>query len=123
MWNCLQNGQSRSVNSTIVTGASRWPGSAAPFTSAITSSSFGAAAARSGSASAASAIRARRTGALLEDALHQLAHLGGIARHLDAARFHHRELLLRCALAAGDDRAGVAHALAGRRGEAGDESH
>ena len=44
----------------------------------------------------------------------ELAHLRRVARHLDAALLHHRDLLLRRALAAGDDGAGVAHALAGR---------
>src|SRR5947199_10329104 len=34
----------------------------------------------------------------LQHALQQLAHLRGIARDLDAARLHHRELLLRGAL-------------------------
>src|SRR5512147_2204422 len=61
-------------------------------------------------------------GSLAQGRLEQLAHLGGIARHLDAAGFHHRELLLRRALAAGDDGAGMAHALARRRGDAGDEA-
>src|SRR6185503_8054227 len=41
----------------------------------------------------------------------------------DAALLHHRELLLRRALAAGNDRARVAHALARRRGDAGNETH
>src|SRR5512139_1960037 len=60
---------------------------------------------------------------LLQHALQELAHLRGVLRHPDAAGLHHRELLLRRALAAGDDRAGVAHALAGRCGDAGDEAH
>src|SRR5512139_2828142 len=42
-------------------------------------------------------------GSLAQRRLEQLAHLGRVARHLDAAGFHHRELLLRGALAAGDD--------------------
>src|SRR5471030_438617 len=51
-----------------------------------------------------------------------LTHLGRIARHPDAAGLHHRQFLLRRALAAGDDGAGVAHALARGCGDAGDEA-
>src|SRR5664279_3145260 len=58
---------------------------------------------------------------LLQYSLECLAHFGGVARHLDAAGFHYGQFLLRRALAAGDDRAGVAHALARWRGDAGDE--
>ena len=60
--------------------------------------------------------RALNRRASTHDGLHQLAHLRRIARDLDAALFHHGELLVRGAFAAGDDRAGVAHALARRRG-------
>src|ERR1019366_7925183 len=65
-------------------------------------------------------IRASR---LLQHRLECLAHLGRIARHFDAAGLHHGQLLLRRALAAGDDRAGVPHALACWRGDARDESY
>src|SRR6185312_5398317 len=43
-------------------------------------------------------------------------------RHLDAGRFHRGDLRFRVALAAGDDRAGVAHAAARRRRASGDEA-
>src|SRR5882672_3479762 len=60
--------------------------------------------------------------ALPQHGLEQLAHLAGIFRRLDPAFLHHCELFLRRALAAGDDGTGVAHALAGRRGDAGNET-
>src|SRR3990172_11873255 len=66
--------------------------------------------------------RTKRRSALTDDRLQQLAHLGRIAGHLDPARLHHGQLLLRGALAAGNDGAGMAHAFSGRRGDAGDES-
>src|SRR5262245_49408247 len=40
----------------------------------------------------------------------------------DAGRLHGLDLVLRRALAAGDDGAGVSHATPGRRGHAGDEA-
>src|SRR5260370_42597563 len=43
-------------------------------------------------------------------------------RDCDSGRFHGRGFGTGVALAAGDDRAGMAHAAAGRRGDAGDES-
>ncbi len=43
-------------------------------------------------------------------------------RHADARGLHRRDLVFRAALAARDDRAGVAHAAARRRGAAGDEA-
>src|SRR5271166_4841773 len=58
----------------------------------------------------------------LEHRLQQLAHFGRVARDLDAAGCHDRELFLGCAFAARDDRAGVAHALASWRGDAGDKA-
>src|ERR1700704_69562 len=58
----------------------------------------------------------------LQNADQQFAHLGRVARDLDAARFHHRQLFLSGPLAAGDDRAGVPHPLAFRRGDAGDKA-
>src|SRR4030095_449746 len=57
------------------------------------------------------------------DGLAQLAHLRGIAGHLDPAFFHYGELLCGSTLAARDYGARVPHALAGRCREAGDESH
>src|SRR5215470_11484130 len=62
------------------------------------------------------------TEARLQDALQHAAHLRRIARDLDAARFHHLELLLRGAFAAGDDGPGVPHPLARRRSDTGDEA-
>src|SRR5258706_9072526 len=59
---------------------------------------------------------------LFQHGLQQLAHFRGIPRDLDAAGLHDRELLLRGALAARDDGPRVAHALAWRRGNAGDEA-
>src|SRR5258706_8873258 len=59
---------------------------------------------------------------LFQHGLQQLAHFRWIPRDLDAAGFHDRELLLRGALAARADGARVAHALARRRGNAGDEA-
>src|SRR5829696_6125029 len=50
-----------------------------------------------------------------------LAHLGGRRRHRDTGGLEGRDLGLGVALATRDDRAGVAHALARRRGDAGDE--
>src|SRR3989338_7899785 len=41
---------------------------------------------------------------------------------MDAAFLHHRELVIRAALTARDDRTGMAHALAFRRGNARDET-
>src|SRR6185436_17345291 len=58
----------------------------------------------------------------LQDFLDQLAHLGGVSRDTDAASFHHLELLLGRALAARDNGTRVAHPLARRRRDAGDES-
>src|SRR5271154_5101462 len=43
--------------------------------------------------------------------------------HADAGRFHGLDLLRSRALAAGNDRAGMAHAASGRRGLPGDEAH
>src|SRR5690606_34802410 len=57
-----------------------------------------------------------------EHALEKLAHLGRVLGDLDATGFHHRQLLLGGALATGDDGAGMAHALARRGGDAGDEA-
>src|SRR5438876_10611844 len=51
-------------------------------------------------------------GRLLQRRFQELPHLGGVFRDLDAALFHDRQLLLRRALAAGDDGAGVPHPLA-----------
>src|SRR3569623_1880237 len=44
-------------------------------------------------------------------------------RHAHASRFQCRDLVLRATLAAGDDGAGMAHAFAGRRGDAGNIGH
>src|SRR5882672_2125678 len=59
---------------------------------------------------------------LLQDRLQQLPHLPRILRGPDPAFLHHRELLLRRALAARDDRARMPHPLARGRGDAGDEA-
>src|SRR5690349_1943024 len=53
----------------------------------------------------------------------QARNLGRNARHGNARGFERRHLLGGRAAAARDDRAGVPHALAGRRGLAGDERH
>src|SRR5688572_28148242 len=58
---------------------------------------------------------------LAQDALQRHAHLGGRARDLDARGLQRRDLVLGRALASRDDGAGVAHALAGWCGLAGDE--
>src|ERR1700678_1301713 len=63
-----------------------------------------------------------RSAASLEDRLEQSAHVGGIARDLDAALLHDRQLLRRGSLSAGNDRARVAHAFPRRRGDAGNEA-
>src|SRR5450755_463995 len=52
----------------------------------------------------------------------QFAHIGRIARDLDAALLHDRELFLGRTLAARDDRTGVAHALARGRCDPGNEA-
>src|SRR3954451_25366089 len=62
-----------------------------------------------------------RTRMALQDALQRDAHLGRRARDLDARRLERGDLLRRRALAAGDDGAGVAHALARRGPLAGNE--
>src|SRR6185295_6073648 len=54
----------------------------------------------------------------LQNADQQFAHLGRVARDLDAACFHHRKFFLSGPLAAGDDCAGVPHPLPLRRGAA-----
>src|SRR5689334_20517013 len=64
----------------------------------------------------------RKTGRLLQDRLQQRSHLRGIARDLDARCLHHVQLLVGGALAARDDRARVAHALARWRRDTGNES-
>ena len=48
--------------------------------------------------------------------------VGGRRRHLDAGGFHGGDLRLRIAFAAGNDRAGMAHAPSRRRRAAGDEA-
>src|SRR5512133_1664846 len=50
----------------------------------------------------------------------RLSHFGRADCHTDAALLQDRHLFGRGTLAAGDDRAGVTHALAGRGGDAGD---
>jgi hypothetical protein len=54
--------------------------------------------------------------------LEQLAQFGRVARDGEAALFHDGQLGVGRVGAAGDQRAGVAHALAGRGGHAGDEA-
>src|SRR6202008_4491405 len=51
-----------------------------------------------------------------------LSEPGGRGRAGNAGRFHRGGLGAGIALAAGDDGAGMAHAAAGRRGDAGDEA-
>src|SRR5688572_20076265 len=57
---------------------------------------------------------------------HRLQHSGAKAgrrfRHVDAGRLHGLDLVPGAALAAGDDRAGMTHAAARRRGDTGDEA-
>ena len=57
-----------------------------------------------------------------EQLLDRLAHVGRALHDLHAGRGQRRHLFGRRALAAGDDRAGVAHAASGRRRLAGDEA-
>src|SRR5262249_15414845 len=64
----------------------------------------------------------RAAAGLLQYGFERPAHLGRIARGLDAALLHHGELLLGSPLAPRNDRPGVAHALARRRGDASDEA-
>ena len=52
----------------------------------------------------------------------EAGHRGGAVGDVDAGGFEGGDLFGRGAGAAGDDRAGVAHPLAGRRGLAGDEA-
>src|SRR6185436_692554 len=59
---------------------------------------------------------------LFQDGLEQFPHFGRILRRPNPALLHDGELLIGSALAAGDDRAGVAHALARRRRHTGDEA-
>src|SRR6185295_12220506 len=59
---------------------------------------------------------------LAEHAGHGGAHVGRALDGGDASRFHGRHLLGRGPLAAGDDRAGVAHAAARRGGLTADEA-
>ena len=73
-------------------------------------------------AASSSCVRARRRLHFYSTDCSSLPISAGLRVTLMPRRLHHRELLLRRALAAGDDRAGVAHALAGRRGDAGDEA-
>src|SRR3978361_1868069 len=54
--------------------------------------------------------------------LHEAAHLRGVARHCEAAFFHHRELGICGVGAARDQGARVAHGFAGGGGDAGDEA-
>ena len=54
--------------------------------------------------------------------LQRLAQLRWAWATRDSSRFHRRDLALGIALAARDDRAGMAHAAARRRGAAGDEA-
>jgi hypothetical protein len=54
--------------------------------------------------------------------LEQLGHLAGVARDGEAALFHDGQLGVGRVGAAADQRAGMAHALARRRGDAGDEA-
>ena len=54
-----------------------------------------------------------------EQPLEQLAHLRRIARHREAARFHDFQFGIGRVGTAGNQRAGVTHAFAGRRGDAG----
>src|SRR5690348_11546911 len=56
-----------------------------------------------------------------EQLLQRLAELRWAWRDGDSSRLHRRDLARGVPLAAGDDRAGVAHAAARRRGAAGDE--
>src|SRR5581483_5472094 len=51
---------------------------------------------------------------------HEVARLGGVEAHLHARVAQRLHLRLGRALGAGDDGAGVAHLLAGRRGDTGD---
>src|SRR5215213_8944816 len=57
-----------------------------------------------------------------EQGLHEAAHFRRVASDGEAALFHDRELRVRGDGAARDEGAGVAHALAGRSGDAGDEA-
>src|SRR4051812_18940910 len=69
------------------------------------------------------ARRVRDRSVALEHFDQRLAEPCGRGRHADAGGFHRGDLVLGAALAARDDRAGVAHAAARRRRAAGDEAH
>lgn len=56
----------------------------------------------------------------LQAPLHRHANIGRRTNHLNARRFQRGDFTCRSAFAAGHDRAGMAHALAGRRGLSGD---
>src|SRR5260221_2757894 len=58
----------------------------------------------------------------LDQRLQRRADVTRRRRDAHAGRFEREDLVLRGALAAADDRAGVAHAFAGRRGRARDET-
>src|SRR3990167_6309663 len=64
----------------------------------------------------------RPGGPASDQALEDLAHFGRVARDLEAALFHDGELGIRGVGAARDQRASVAHALARRGGDTGDEA-
>ena len=66
-------------------------------------------------------VEQQLSGSLFQRLIHlqqRLRHLRRASRHGDAARFQHGHFLGRGALAAGDDGAGMAHALARGRGAA-----
>src|SRR4051794_30149963 len=70
----------------------------------------------------ASMVSAVVGGCCSDQRLHEAAHLRRVSRYREAALLHHRELGVGGVSATRDQRAGVAHPLARRRRDAGDEA-